>query len=82
MLAPLGLAPPSLLPTSSEQRGVVDGPQSSHHVLPPAFTASTAQPMDPGPAVLLPSLAGTRANMAFLRGLKKPQPHCVQPLLK
>ena len=78
----MGLAPQSLLPTSLEEPGVVDGPQSSHHLLPPVFTASTAQPLDPGPPVLLPRLAGTRTNVAFLRELKKPQPHCAQLLLK
>lgn len=46
---------------------------------PPALTASAAQPTDPG---LLSRLTDTRANMAFLRGLKKLQPHCAQPLLK
>lgn len=55
---------------------------SGHHFLPPIFTASTAQPMDPGPPVLPPCLAGTRANVAFLRGLKEPQPYCAQALLK
>lgn len=57
-LATMGLAPLSILPTSSEQPGVVDDPQPSHHLLPPILTATTVQPMDLRLPVLLLHLAG------------------------